>query len=84
MIAALVFLQDHLALPAFPEVEVSLEEKHSILIALPWVCGHKALPAESDLTDRAKDHFLLDIDETFTVLSGTQLQLWVIGEIGEN
>ena len=84
MVTALILLQNHLALPALPEVVVPLKVKHSILIAFPRMCGHEALLAENDLTDRARDHFLFDIDETFTLLGGTELQLWVIGQIGEN
>jgi hypothetical protein len=78
VVAALILLQDHLAVPTLPEMKISLKEKHSILIALPRMCRHEALLAENDLAYGAENHFLLDIDEAFTVLSGTELQVRVI------
>lgn len=84
MITAFILLQNHLALLALPEQEFSLQIKNPILIAFPRMCRHEALLAEDDFTDRAEHYFLLDIDETFTVFSRTQLQLRVFSQIGKN
>lgn len=80
VVAALIFLNDELALLALPIMQIPLKELHLFIVALPRMHCQQTLGTEFMLTLVADHHGLIYfLDDAFTVLPRTESEVRVFG-----